>query len=133
MSTMWQFTRHILTMPLHWQLWIFVLFMTNMAAVFFLPRVEASVVLGALALGAMLQMAFFARYGFVRLLGLGHFHWFPMVVWLWSRLGAIQSEGLFRGWIIAVIVVCGVSLMIDVVDVIRYTRGERKPTIVVAA
>jgi len=133
MKVMLRFTRHILEMPIHWQLWIALLFLTNMAAVFFLPRAEASVVLAALFVGALLQMGLFARFGFVRLLGLGHFHWFVMIAWLVTRLGSSRGEGLFYNWIVAVIVVCGLSLVIDVVDVVRYLRGERKPTIVLAA
>lgn len=129
MSIMLQFTRHVLGMPVFWQIWIFVLFMTNMAGVFFLPRVEAWVVLGALGIGAVLQMTLFARFGFVRLLGLGHFHWFAMLAWLYGRLGLISDEGALDDWVLAVIVLCGLSLLIDVVDVARYVRGEREPTV----
>jgi len=133
MRTMLRFTQYILGMPIHWQLWIGLLFLTNMAAVFFLPRAEALVVLAGLLFGALLQMGLFARFGFVRLLGLGHFHWFVMIAWLATRLGSIRGAGLFYNWVLAVMVLCGLSLVIDVVDVIRYLRGERKPTIVLAA
>ena len=133
MKAMLRFTRHILEMPIHWQLWVALLFLTNMAAVFFLPRVEASVVLAGLFVGALLQVGIFARFGFVRLLGLGHFHWLVMIAWLVSRLGSIRGEGLFHSWVVAVIVVCGLSLVIDTVDVVRYLRGEQKPTIVLEA
>ena len=130
MKVMLHFPRHILEMPIHWQLWIALLFLTNMAAVFFLPRVEASVVLAGLFVGALRQMVIFARFGFVRLLGLGHFHWFVMIAWLVNRLASIRGEGLFYNWVVAVITLCGLSLVIDTVDVVRYLRGERKPTIV---
>lgn len=133
MQVMVRFTRHILGMPVYWQLWIALLFLTNMAAVFFLPRVEAAVVFAGLFVGAVLQMGLFARFGFVRLLGLGHFHWLVMIAWLVSRLGSIRGEGLFHSWVVAVIVVCGLSLVIDIIDVVRYLRGERKPTIVLEA
>ena len=133
MKAMLRFTQHILEMPIHWQLWVALLFLTNMAAVFFLPRVEASMVLAGLFVGALLQMGIFARFGFVRLLGLGHFHWFVMLAWLADRLGSIQGEDLFYNWVVAVIVVCGLSLVIDTVDVVRYLRGEQKPTIVLEA
>lgn len=133
MKAMLRFTRHILEMPIHWQLWVALLFLTNMAAVFFLPRVEASVVLAGLFVGALLQVGIFARFGFVRLLGIGHFHWFVMIAWLVTRLGSIRGEGFFHDWVVAVIALCGLSLLIDTVDVVRYLRGERKPTIVLEA
>ncbi len=133
MKAMLRFNQHILEMPIHWELWVALLFLTNMAAVFFLPRVAASVVMAGLFVGALLQLGLFARFGFVRLLGLGHFHWFVMLAWLVNRLGSIQGEGLFYNWVVAVIVVCGLSLVIDTVDVVRYLRGEQKPTIVLEA
>ncbi len=127
---MLQFTKHILRMPLPWRLWVAALLMTNMGALVFLPRVEAWVVLGGLCLGALLQNAIFARLGFVRLLGLGHFHWFAMLAWLLLRLGSISGEPSLHRWVIAVSVFCGLSLVIDTIDVLRYLRGEREPTVV---
>jgi hypothetical protein len=130
MKAMLQFMKHILSMPLPWRLWVAALFMTNMGALVFLPRVEAWVVLGGLCLGAMLQTAIFARLGFVRLLGLGHFHWFAMLTWLFLRLDSLSGEPSFHRWVIAVSAFCGLSLVIDTIDVLRYLRGERGPTIV---
>ena len=125
-----RFMRHVLGMPGGWSGWVLLLLMTNMAAVFFLPRVEAWVVLGGLGLGALLQMGLFARHGFVRLLGVGHLHWLPMVAWLVSRLDGAADAVWFHRWLLAVIALCGVSLVIDVVDVWRYWRGDRSPTVV---
>ncbi len=122
------FMRHVMAMPMPWPAWVALLFLVNMAAVFFLPRVEAWVVLAGLGLGALLQMVIYARLGFVRLLGLGHFHWFLMVPWLWSRLDTAGDPALSR-WMVAVVVLCGVSLAIDTVDVLRYLRGERSTPI----
>jgi hypothetical protein len=124
-----RFMQHVMRMPMPWPLWVAVLFVTNMGAVVFLPRVEAWVVLGGLGLGALFQMGIFARVGFVRLLGLGHAHWFAMVPWLLSRLDAIAEPAMYR-WVVAVVVLCGLSLAIDTVDVVRYLRGERAPAVV---
>jgi hypothetical protein len=129
MHIMSGFMRHVLAMPMPWPGWVALLFLVNMGAVAFLPRAEAWVVLGGLCLGALLQMAIFARRGFVRLLGLGHAHWVAMVAWLWSRLG-LAAEPALSSWMIAVMVLCGVSLVVDAVDVLRYARGERAPTVV---
>ena len=70
------------------------------------------------------QSAIHARKGFVRLLGVGHFLWLPMLPWLWTRLAETPS-GLFRNWILAVLVVDGISVVIDVTDVTRYFLGDR--------
>ena len=125
------FFKHIRNMPLPWQIWVAVLFMTNMGAVFFLPRVEARAVLGGLLLAVFQQNIIFTRLGFVRLLGLGHFHWIAMLPWLVLRLSTIPGELLLYRWVIAVIFCCGLSLVIDTVDVVRYLLGEREPTVVI--
>ncbi len=63
----------------------------------------------------------------MRLLGIGHVVWVPMVPWLWTRLGVAPASSLFRYWLLATIVLVSLSLLIDAVDVIRYLRGERDP------
>ncbi len=77
--------------------------------------------------GALLQIAIFAAKGFVRLLGIGHIAWVPMVAWLWTRLDVAPASSLFRYWLLANIVLVGLSLLIDAIDVTRYQRGEREP------
>jgi hypothetical protein len=128
-ETMVRFVRHVMRMSMPWPLWVAVLLATNMGAIFVLPRVEGVVVLGGLGLGAMLQLAIFERLGFVRLLGLGHLHWFAMVPWLLSRLETI-AEPSMHGWVVAVSVVCGLSLVLDTIDVVRYLGGERARAVV---
>ncbi len=126
---MLRFTKYIRRMPIHWQIWVAALFLTNMGAIFFVPRPEALVVLLGLFAGAVLQAVIFARLGFVRLLGLGHFHWFAMITWLVVRLDAIRDDPTFHYWVFAVVIVCALSLVIDTIDVARYVLGEREPTI----
>lgn len=131
MATVLRFTEHIWRMPIHWRLWVAVLFLTNMGALLFVPRPEALVVLLGLFAGAVFQNVIFARLGFVRLLGLGHFHWFAMVAWLVVRLDSISGETWFHHWVLAVVIACALSLVIDTIDVVRYLLGDRGPTIVV--
>ena len=96
----------------------------------FLEFAESKVVVITFALAAMTQMVIYHKKGFVRLLGAGHFYWFPMLGWLSYRLNEVQlTEGMFN-WIIMLIVLNVLSLLIDAMDVIRYWRGERSPVIV---
>ena len=130
MGTMTGFMRAMLGLPGHWVAWVGLLLLVNMIApLFLLHTIEAWVVLGALLMGGMIQQAIFARLGFVRLLGLGHAPWLALVPWLWSRLDMAEPGTLLYGWLVAVIVLDGASLVIDIVDVARYLRGERAPTV----
>ncbi len=107
---------------------VMLLMMVNMIIpLFYLGTLEGKVVLGAFVFGALLQAGIFSALGFVRLLGIGHIAWVPMVAWLWTRLDVAPASSLFRYWLLATIVLVSLSLLIDAVDVIRYLRGERDP------
>ncbi len=134
MKAMVDFFRTMLTLPAPWIGWVMALMTVNMIVpLFYLGTLEGKVVLGAFVLGAVLQTAIFSAKGFVRLLGIGHIAWVPMVAWLWTRLDLAPAGSLFRYWLFTTLVLVGVSLLIDAGDVIRYVRGEREPQLVTPA
>ncbi len=73
------------------------------------------------------MLGIFASKRFVRLLGIGHVYWVPLVPWLWTRLPGFPPNDPFTVWMTAVIILNGVSLIIDVRDVRRYLAGEHAP------
>jgi hypothetical protein len=127
---MLDFMRTMVLFPLHLRLWVGGLFAANFfAPLFFLNGEEGWMVLITGMAAAVAQMIIFARFGFVRLLGLGHFVWFGLVIWLWMRLEAIAPGSALWYWAVTVIVLNSISLVIDVVDVVRFVRGERAPVL----
>ena len=118
----------MLSMPWPWPAWLGLLVAANVGgSLMFLHTLEAKVVLASIAVGLAIMTVIFQKKGFVRLLGLGHLPWVAMVPWLAARLG--ESSGYFGLWLLAVIVLNTLSLLIDFVDVVRYLRGERAPTV----
>ena len=106
-----RFHKGVLKSPLAVRLWLMLLVAANgVAPLFFWDRCEARIVLGTLMFSGALMMLLTWRFGFTRLLGLGHLPWFGM-------------------WVRAVMVLNAISLAIDVIDVIRYARGERAETV----
>ena len=126
---MLDFMKAVAAMPTPWNLWVGLLAAANMASVFFFPRIEAVVVLAAMMLGATIQAAIFKRKGFVRLLGVGHAPWIPMLVWIWSRSMDFDAGSAFFAWIVTLSLLNGLSLVIDGIDVVRYALGDRLPHI----
>ena len=125
----YDFTRTMLSMPKHWVLWLMVLMLVNAGGgIVFFSTLEGKATLVVLLLSAALLMFIYRVRGFVRLLGAGHILWFGLVPWLAYRLDGVPEEGWLGAWMVAVIAFNSVSLVIDVVDVIRYLRGEREPT-----
>lgn len=127
------FTKGMLTLAKPWWAWVGLLATANMVGLFFLGSWEARVVLAAFVLAAAIQMAIFRVKGFVRLLGIGHIiPWVPMLVWLIPRLREIGTDSALGKWLLAVIVLDGLSLIIDFVDVGRYLMGDRTPSLTMA-
>ncbi len=125
-----KFNKGLLKMPVLWQIWLAVLVATNLVVpMFFLQRWEARVVLGTILASLALMTFLTGRYGFTRILGLGHILWVPMLAFLVARLGDIPDNDAFGIWIRAVIVLNSLSLVIDAFDVIRYIAGDREETV----
>jgi hypothetical protein len=123
------FIQGLFQLPKTWLVWVGGLFSVNLAAVFFLPKIEAIVVLACLMLGGLIQSAIFESKGFVRLLGIGHILWIPMIAWLLIRFEFTSPKGMFEIWMAVVVIFDSLSLLIDTTDVVRYWLGDRQPHI----
>ena len=128
MNVMLQFMKTMFVNGVGLAVWISLLLLVNMVVpLLFISTIEGQLVLAAAMVGALTQTAIFGAKGFVRLLGIGHVYWVPLVAWLWTRAGGFPPDSPFTFWITTVIVLNGVSLIIDVSDVWRYITGERSP------
>ena len=125
-----KFNKGVMKMPIAWQLWLMLLVAANVVApLFFLHHLEAQVVLGTFLAGAMLMTWLTGRFGFTRILGLGHVLWVPLLAFLLARVGHIPGNDAYGIWIWSLIVLNSVSLVIDAVDVFRYIAGDREETV----
>ena len=117
-----------LQMPIPWLVWVAFLGAANLVApLYFIQTLEARMTLALFCAGVITQSLIHAKLGFVRLLGIGHIYWIPLVIWLGFRLGEFGIEGSFGLWLVSLLLLNSVSLIIDATDVTRYTLGERSP------
>ncbi len=127
MKSFVKFNLGVMRSPLHVRLWLMLLVAANMAApLFFLLRTEAQVVLAALAASMALMTVLTGLTGFTRLLSVGHILWIPMIGWLWGRLDQIPADDVFGIWIRVLMMLNGISLVLDTVEVVRYIKGDRE-------
>ncbi len=125
-----KFNKGLLKQPFHVQLWLVLLVAVNLVIpLFYLGRIEARVVALTFLIAAVLMTVLTALSGFSRLLGLGHFVWFPLLYFLWTGLEQIPADDFFGIWVRVLMIVNAISLVIDVVDVIRYIAGDREETV----
>ena len=119
----------IFTMKFPWNLWVAVMGIANMAfGILYFAMPEGKLTLAALMGSFVVMTVIFSKFGFVRLLGLGHvLFWTPLCIWLLARVqdGQYDSASGLKTWVYCVLVVNILSLLIDYADVFRYLRGER--------
>ncbi|MCZ6868397.1 MAG: hypothetical protein O7G84_02700 [Gammaproteobacteria bacterium] len=120
-----RFVRGMLRSRPHVLAWLMLLMLANgIAPLVFLARLEAQVVFATFLLSIGLMTWLTARYGFSRILGLGHVLWVPMVIFLLVRANALEMDA-YGIWVGTVVVLNVISLMIDVRDVTQYVRGDK--------
>lgn len=130
MNAFVKLNRGLFKMPLPWKLWLLLLVAANVfVPLFYFQQLEAQIVLGTMAANMALMTYLTARFGFTRILGLGHIFWIPLLGFLLTRLGSIPAGDAYGAWLRALIVVNSVSLLIDTVDVIRFFAGDRAETV----
>ncbi len=122
-----KFNKGVLRMSWPVKVWLLLLIAANsVVSLFFLQRVEAQAVFAAMMIGGTLMSLLTARFGFTRILGLGHILWIPLLGWLAFRLGQIPADDAFGMWVRGVMLLNTVSLVIDTADVVRFATGDRK-------
>ena len=130
MNAFIKLNRGMLKMPIPSRIWLMLLVTANMVApLFFVQHVEARVVLVTIVASMLLMTWLTARFGFTRILGLGHIFWIPMLAFLFIRLGEIPASEPLGIWIRALFLLNVASLVIDTADVTRYIGGDRKETV----
>ncbi|UCE63340.1 MAG: hypothetical protein JSU59_10805 [Nitrospirota bacterium] len=127
MNAFIKFNKGLFKMSTPVRLWLLALIAVNfIGPLFYLQRLEAQVVLVMMFVSMMLMTGLTALTGFTRIIGAGHFVWIPMLIWIWTRLGDIPTDDWFGLWIRALMVLNGISLIIDTIDVKRYFAGDRE-------
>lgn len=108
-----------------WGAWLVAV---NAACLLFIQHIEAQVTLGAVGVAVLGQALIYRRKRFIRLLGMTHVLWVPMLTWIALRLDTLpREETAYRVWLITLIATNAVSLAIDAWDATRFIHGERRP------
>jgi hypothetical protein len=108
-----------------WGTWLIAV---NGACLLFISHIEAQVALTAVGVAALAQALIYQGKRFIRLLGVTHIIWVPMLAWMALRLDTLpDGETAFHVWFVTLIATNTVSLAIDAWDAMRFICGERQP------
>ncbi len=128
LKTIKGFINKLFSIPLGWVIWLQVLMIVNMIIpLFLIGRIEAQFAVIAFIAAFFTGTLIYMAQGFTHLLGAMHWTWIPLIVFLFTRLDLHPAEDIFGVWLRVLIALNIVSLILDVREVIRYVRGERKP------
>jgi hypothetical protein len=120
-----RFFIELIQQPLWVSLWVLFLMLVNMASFAFWQEAVAQLVLLNFLASAMLMMGLYARFGFTKVLGLGHVPWIPLLAYMIIQIPA--AEASFKRYLLVLSVSMAISLVLDTIDVWTYftTRLRR--------
>ena len=120
-NTAMKLMKEINGMKFPWNVWVHVLLLVNLiGGLFFITTKEGQFAVVSVIIAFVIMILIYAKKGFVKLLGLGHIAWVPMVVFFALTVMEGNVQGAFKVWLIAILVMNGTSLVIDTVDVVKY-------------
>ena len=93
-------------------------------AIFF-NEIEGQVILAILILTLIVAGQMHKKTPFSTLIGLCHLPWLALLPWLVYRLQVVDHASSLEAWCYYVVVVITISLVFDVLDIYRYSKGQK--------
>ena len=123
MRNPFRFFIELIQQPIWIPVWVLILMIVNVASVGFWNESLAKVIFLAFMLSAMLMMGLYSRFGFEKILGMGHILWLPLLIYVLMEIPAASRT--FKGYLIVWSIFTVISLVFDVVDVWRYFTSRK--------
>jgi hypothetical protein len=95
--------------------WVFYLMLIKMASVIYWSEPLAKLIFITFMISAMLMMGLYSRFGFEKVLGLGHIFWVPLLVYVLIVLPTFESS--FKIYLVVFSISIAISLAFDIIDV----------------
>jgi hypothetical protein len=118
-----RFFIELIQQPLWVSLWVLFLMIINMGSIAFWRESVAQLILTTFLVSAMLMMGLHARYGFTKILGLGHVPWIPLLAYLLMQIPT--AEAALHIYLLVLSVSIAISLVLDTIDVWKYFQNRQ--------
>ena len=111
----------------YWLIWMQVAIIGSFLVLLFYrgTRKDALFIFLSTVAAIIIVEILYAQLGYVRLLGLAHIFWIPLVIYFTGRLHRTDMPVPARVAMAVFTLTATLSLVFDVSDVIRYALGER--------
>lgn len=117
------FFSDLLKQPAWISIWVLALMVVNMASILYWSEPLARIIFVAFMMSAMLMMGLYSRFGFQKILGLGHVLWIPLLPYILSQLQGV-TEG-FQTYLVVLSASIAISLVFDIADVWKYFSANK--------
>ena len=115
MRNPFRFFSELFEQPRWVTVWVFWLMLVNMVSIGFWSEPIAKIIFVTFMLSAMLMMGLYSRFGFEKILGLGHVLWIPLLAYLLIELPSLSQY--FKNYLIVLSASIAISLAFDIFDV----------------
>jgi hypothetical protein len=123
MRNPFRFFVELMEEPVWIPIWVFYLMVINMVSVGFWHEPDAKLIFFTFMISAMLMMGLYSRFGFEKLLGLGHFPWIPLLVYVLTQIPSFA--GAFKSYLLVLSISIAISLVFDIIDVWKYFTNRK--------
>ena len=124
MRNPFRFLIELLQQPVWIPVWMLFLMIVNVASVGFFNELLAKVIFVTFILSVMLMMGLYSRFGFEKILGMGHILWIPLLVYVLMEIPTARDT--FKSYLIILSISIVISLVFDIVDVWKYFASRKR-------
>lgn len=108
----------LIQQPVWISVWVLFLMITNVASIAFWDEPLAKIIFATFILSSILMVGLYVRFGYEKILGMGHFLWIPLLVYVLMEIPAASND--FKSYLIILSTSIAISLVFDFVDVWKY-------------
>ncbi len=123
MRNPFRFFIELMQQPVWIPVWVLILIIINVASVAFWNEPLAKVIFVTFMLSVMLMMGLYSRFGFEKILGMGHILWIPLLVYVLMEIPTARDT--FKSYLIILSISIAISLVFDIVDVWKHFTSRK--------
>ena len=123
MRNPFKFFVELMQQPIWIPAWVMALMVVNIASLGFWSESLAKAILITFMISAMLMMGLYSRFGFEKVLSMGHILWIPLLVYVLIQIPNAASG--FKSYLMIWSLFTAISLVFDVVDVWKYFTTQK--------
>ena len=118
-----RFFIELIQQPLWIPVWVLFLVIINLASVAFWHEALAKTIFVTFIFSAILIVALYSKFGFEKIMGMGHLPWIPLLVYIFMEIPTARAP--FSGYLIILAISIAISLVFDIVDVWKYFASRK--------